>query len=677
MTEIFNRARRSTILATGAIMGFLVKRSSAATQPGPVTDENAVNLSQTTGMKQFLASLASGTGSALIGFVQNGTNSVKRTVQGKLRETVSIFDFIPETEHAAILNRTSTYDCADAIENAQEHLSPFPWRGSVRATKSGITGARSKLQFPGGLYIIKRPVKLNPYIEFSGPFSGSFLTSGGAEIRADFDGRNLFAFDTAPWDSNGRRELGKAWTSADFDNVTITGCMGQRISKIRITCAKGRNIKGGINVTGAAPFFLEGSTIEGFNIGIRETCSWAGVIQGNFIKARAIGIWVIGTNAIKSRDNYFGPTGAKPSATEFDWPNATVSGYDQVTQAFYMDQGYITSDSDTIESWDVAYITTVCTTFRAVNMYLEDIRKACFVLHDTQGFIQPAKINCRLAKLYDVNGKGRVKEVEFILTALRSGSFKIGALGTASNCGVSITGSPDVTEFQPAGVQVPEFDYPNLLNIYVSHTSGNDLNAGYHPSYPVKELMTALSRCRKGCANVIHVTGDLVTNVVEKNDWTTFFSDLNIRFVKVGAVSTILLKRDSATGRMIPLSFENCAVTFDGFQFLDDVPTTAVAAGYRAAFNFSGINEMRFTGCTFKTAKPILQAAKSSAAKVSLFISRTRLSSYDGMTATTLIETDATSSGKLIWEEVGFEVTKTAISMGSNTNNVKLAATDF
>jgi len=340
-----------------------------------------------------------------------------------------------------------------------------------------------------------------------------------------------------------------------------------------------------------------------------------------------------------------------------------------------MNQGYITSDSDEMESWNVAGMATQCTSFRFVNSYLEAIGNTCFVLHDTKAYIQPSKINCSAAKLYDTIGKNKLKEVTFDFSSMRIGSLNV-LDGTSSTTGIVITGSPAVT-VPAAGVVVPEFDHPNTLNIYVDRTNGNDLYSGYQAGYPVKELMTALGRCKKGCVNVVNVTGDVITNTVNSNDWATFFSDLDIRFVKTGASSTIYLKYDSTTSRMIPLPFKNCNLEFTGFQFLDDVPGTTVAAGYNAAFNLAGLNRIRLNGCTLKTAKSMFQSSRFSAAKLDLFIESSTLRSYDGTTNTNLIETDTTYTGELVWVQVGYQVTKTAVVVGSNANNIKIAATDF
>ena len=52
------------------------------------------------------------------GFIQAGTGAEQRTVESKLQDVVSVLDFIPESEHAAIKAGTSTYDSTAAIQAA-------------------------------------------------------------------------------------------------------------------------------------------------------------------------------------------------------------------------------------------------------------------------------------------------------------------------------------------------------------------------------------------------------------------------------------------------------------------------------------------------------------------------------------------------------------------------------
>lgn len=69
-------------------------------------------------------------------FVQSGTGAVERAWQSKMRETVSVLDFIPVAMHGNIIAGTSTDDVTEYLEDA--------------ITAAGTGGA---LYFPKGLYI--------------------------------------------------------------------------------------------------------------------------------------------------------------------------------------------------------------------------------------------------------------------------------------------------------------------------------------------------------------------------------------------------------------------------------------------------------------------------------------------------------------------------------------------
>jgi len=66
-----------------------------------------------------LASSASGKGGELIKFKHSASGAIERTVHGRLTEGyVSLLDFIPVAEHAAIRAGTSTFNCTSAVQAA-------------------------------------------------------------------------------------------------------------------------------------------------------------------------------------------------------------------------------------------------------------------------------------------------------------------------------------------------------------------------------------------------------------------------------------------------------------------------------------------------------------------------------------------------------------------------------
>ena len=76
----------------------------------------------------------------------SGTNTVSRTVASRLDDSVSIFNYIPESEHAAIQAGTSTYDCTAAIAQAIADCS---------AVTGGPYGYEKVIIFPEGWYSVQ------------------------------------------------------------------------------------------------------------------------------------------------------------------------------------------------------------------------------------------------------------------------------------------------------------------------------------------------------------------------------------------------------------------------------------------------------------------------------------------------------------------------------------------
>lgn len=87
------------------------------------------------------------------GFIQAG-GGVQRTVESKLKDVVSVLDFIPQAEHAAIKAGTSTYDATAAIQAAIDALTG---EFDIYANYTGnyYSGKPSQiLYFPAGIYKI-------------------------------------------------------------------------------------------------------------------------------------------------------------------------------------------------------------------------------------------------------------------------------------------------------------------------------------------------------------------------------------------------------------------------------------------------------------------------------------------------------------------------------------------
>ena len=111
------------------------------------------------------ADFAAATGAAGIGY-KAGNNAIARPVQNRLRDRVCILDYIPESEHAAIKNGTSTYDCYPAITAA---LADHTYQSTPSAFYIGC----KEIFFPHGQYRISTAINLKQEVILTG--EGGFV----------------------------------------------------------------------------------------------------------------------------------------------------------------------------------------------------------------------------------------------------------------------------------------------------------------------------------------------------------------------------------------------------------------------------------------------------------------------------------------------------------------------
>jgi hypothetical protein len=106
------------------------------------------------------------------GFTQEGANALRRTVDSKLKDTVSVLDFIPESEHAAIKAGTSTYDATAAIQAAIDTAAKavVP-KGRYEVTATIVIGANEHLHLETGAIINKAAGTVSPVVRVNGNFA--------------------------------------------------------------------------------------------------------------------------------------------------------------------------------------------------------------------------------------------------------------------------------------------------------------------------------------------------------------------------------------------------------------------------------------------------------------------------------------------------------------------------
>jgi parallel beta-helix repeat protein len=82
-------------------------------------------------------------------FLQAGTGAITRTQQAKLRDAVSVFDFIPVAEHAAILSGTSTTDVFSYLNSAMTAGA-----GGTVLLPEGLYNCSDDVDIPTGTHVI-------------------------------------------------------------------------------------------------------------------------------------------------------------------------------------------------------------------------------------------------------------------------------------------------------------------------------------------------------------------------------------------------------------------------------------------------------------------------------------------------------------------------------------------
>jgi hypothetical protein len=93
-TQAGNASTSASAAAVSAASVF-TSAATASTQAGIATTQAGIATTQAAAAVTTVSSLAASGGAALVGYLPAGTGAVATTVQGKLRESVSVLDFLP------------------------------------------------------------------------------------------------------------------------------------------------------------------------------------------------------------------------------------------------------------------------------------------------------------------------------------------------------------------------------------------------------------------------------------------------------------------------------------------------------------------------------------------------------------------------------------------------------
>lgn len=551
----------------------IVPPSSTPSGTGGISPSgNWVDMGDASVYDRITSELSSPTGSGMIG-----------TIDGKLNEVLYALRRVSPTESrfAGGADPLGIADSTDALEACIEYCSPFEWRGSVAATKAAM-GAVVAAMSGLGKFRITRPLKVNPFLVMVADHVGGFFgQNGGFQIIADFDDKDAFAIDTAPYNSSGVRVLGRLGSRTDWDSGAYTGCPGVSMFGVDVVVKAGRNLRGTFNRYNSQQSHIHRCAFIGGNVGVQNSVCWGGSMRDNHISARAIPI--LNGNDVTVDDqqnNYLSVIGAKPSTTEFDYPAYPDPALVGKTCCVFNSFGHPVHQNNIWEGGQIGAMCTNAASLDLSNNYVEGTAFEFVVAAHTVAIkFSPSWIIAGNAKLFHLRNSTvelDVSHVAYLQTSVSAladhdGDSRINLKGLLTK------GNGDYILKLPF---CPIANYDDAIQNGVRHihisTTGNDNNTGLHVDTPVSTLQEAVSRGHASARNVVHVNGVCGTKYTYRNGENTSNTTISARSVEfVGASGTPAFNVGESFNEIhcIPPKIES--VSFDGVAL--SLPATANA----------------------------------------------------------------------------------------------------
>lgn len=234
----------------------------------------------------FVAQLLTFVGSSLIGFIQSLTGSQVRTVQDKLRESVSVFDFMTPTQIADVIAGTLLVDVTAAVQAAINATC------GQTATTVGQAGGR--LFFPAGKYLITSTLYFGYGLCAEGVWAGGYpyvsATTKTSELHFKFGSLTAqWGIDTQTFHSaagGGGRVLYNEWVNDHIgatDTTGYTATYGLSIKGLLLVddnnALQTQIPFGALRLVGAPNSRIENVSILGFGYAMAFQCSFGTTVR--------------------------------------------------------------------------------------------------------------------------------------------------------------------------------------------------------------------------------------------------------------------------------------------------------------------------------------------------------------------------------------------------------------
>lgn len=556
---------------------------------GVLVNANDVLLHEASGkaFSGLAGTVAAGTDPASGGFV-DVSDQIHRTALPIVSPT--------EKRFAGGADPTGVADSTDALQACIDYCAPFEWKGSVAATKAAM-GAVVAVIGGFGKFRITRPLKINPFLVIDVPHNGAFFGGNrGFQIIADFDDKDNFALDTAPYNSSGVRVLGRKAGRGDWDNGLYTGCPGWILRGVEVKVATGRNLRGTLNRCMAQQSHVTYCSLEGANIGIQNSVSWGGSVRFNHIVARAIPMFNSSDLTVDEQQaNYLTVGGTKPvSGTEFTYPTWSEPTLQGKTTPVYCEYAHPNFFHNILEGGQIAAMVTNQSSINLDQNYVEGAGyEYVYAGHTVSLRISPRWViaaNAGLLWLDTCTVELDASAISYLNVA------DWGFIDSSSK--VTVTGSKTgIIHYMPWNkfIDYADVDYKGVLNIYVSE-SGNDSDSGYSSSKPVLTLQEAFDRCKSGYFNRINVSGSVGTKYEYTTGGNTTNKIMNLDIVEIngGGSGSLTIGQSFNQLHSIPMGISKVKL-----KGLSSVSIATIADEYRPFIPCAGVVNIDVDGGTY------------------------------------------------------------------------------
>ena len=128
------------------------------------------NTAYTDVLRTDIATATALKGLQLTGFLQDGTGAVGQTGRSKVKQTVSVFDYMTPAQIADVEGGTTLVDVTAAVQAALTYVSSSASSGPMTSgtLTASYTGTSKRLFFPKGTYRISTALNVGAYIEIVG-----------------------------------------------------------------------------------------------------------------------------------------------------------------------------------------------------------------------------------------------------------------------------------------------------------------------------------------------------------------------------------------------------------------------------------------------------------------------------------------------------------------------------